>query len=485
MTIAYAKRNPLAILTIPKSVSTKLEAVLNLPFTNARNENNPNNEADPNEETNTKERNTNWRDTINLEHVDDQDLRARILIVLSKHEDMWTSGRLGEIAVREHRIELTDGTKPIRSMPHRQRPATSTEAEGEIRKMVDAGVIEPATSEWTSPNVLVPKKDGALRFCVDYRRLFAKTIPDAYPLPRIDDCLDSLGDAEIFTALYCNAGYWQVPLSLEDCEKTTFSSYLGTFRYTQITFGLRNTPATSQRPLDIILSGVRWQSCLIYLDDVIVFSRTTEDHLRHVDEILTLLRNAGVTKYAFFQPRVDYLRHVITPGRLSVATENTKSFTPVTFPKNTTQLRSFLGATNVYRRFVAGYSGIARPLNGMLRKDAEPDWDWPTPDQLESFETLKRKLVTPPTLGLPKTNKPYMNDTDTSAYQPGATLLQKQDETKNEWTPIGYWSKTLTDTERNCSTTERECYSVVWAVNMLRTYIEGETFTVRTDHDAL
>ena len=160
MTIAYEKRSPLAILTIPKNVSTKLEAVLNLPFTNAKNEENPNNEADPNEETTTKQRNTNWRDTINLEHVDDQDLRTRILTMLSKHEDMSTSGRLGEIAGTDHRIKPTDGTKPIRSMLYRQGPATRTKAEHEIRKMLDAGVLEPATSEWASPIVLVPKKDG-------------------------------------------------------------------------------------------------------------------------------------------------------------------------------------------------------------------------------------------------------------------------------------------------------------------------------------
>ena len=267
MTIADAKRNPLAIFTIPKNVSTKIEAALNLPFTNAKNEDNPNNEAHPNEEMNTKERNTNWRDTLNLEHVDDQDLRMRIFTMLTKQEDMWTSGRLGEIAATEHRIEITDGTKPIRSMPYRHGPATSTKAEHEISKILDAGVIEPATSEWASPIVLVPKKDGSLRFCVDYRRLNAKTIPDAYPLPRIDDCLDSLGDAEIFTTLDCNAGYWQVPEALEDREKTTFTAYLGTFRYIRMPFGLRNALATFQRALDIILSGVRWQSCLIYIDD--------------------------------------------------------------------------------------------------------------------------------------------------------------------------------------------------------------------------
>jgi len=132
--------------------------------------------------------------------------------------------------------------------------------------MLDAGVIEPASSEWASPIVLVPKKDGSLRFCVDYRRLNAKTVVDSYPLPRIDDCLDSLGDAAIFTTLDCNAGYWQVPVAPEDRDKTTFTSYLGTYRYVRMPFGLRNAPATFQRALDIVLSGVRWQACLIYLD---------------------------------------------------------------------------------------------------------------------------------------------------------------------------------------------------------------------------
>ena len=172
---------------------------------------------------------------------------------------------------------------------------------------------------------------------------------------------------------------------------------------------------------------------------------------------------------------------MITPGKLAVTTENTKSFVHAQFPRNTTQLRSFLGAANVYHRFVTGYSGIARSLNAMLRKDAEPDWDSPTKDELEAFETLKRKLVAPPILGLPKANRPYMIDTDASAYQLGATLLQQQ----NEWTPIGYWSKMLTDCERNYSTMERECFSVVWAVTTLRPYIEGLKFTIRTNHDAL
>ena len=249
--------------------------------------------------------------------------------MLTKHADMWTTGRLGEITATEHQMTLETGTKPIRSMPYRQGPSMRTKADAEIRRMRDAGVIEPSTSEWASPFVLVPKKDGSIRFCVEYRRANAKKVPDSHPLPQIDDCLDSLGDAEIFTTLDRNAGYWQVPVATEDHDKTTFTSYLGTFVYRRMPFGLRNAPATFQHALDIILSGVRWQSGLICLDDVIVFSWTTDEHLRHFDEILTLLIRAGITlkltKCSFFQPKVDYLGQVITPGKLSVATKNRKS----------------------------------------------------------------------------------------------------------------------------------------------------------------
>ena len=259
-------------------------------------------------------------------------------------------------------------------MPYREGRAIREKTAAEIRKMLDAGVIEPATSEWASPIFRVPKKDCSLRFRVDYRRLNAKSVAGAYPLPRIDDCLDSLGDAQIFTTLDCNAGYWQAPVAPEDRDKTTFTSYLGTYRYVCMPFGLRNAPAALQRALDIILSEVRWQTCPIYLDDVIVFSKDSETHLRLVKEVLRLLRRTGVAlklrKCSFFQPKVYYLGDVITPGKLSVAVDNSNAFAKVVFPRTVTQLRSFLGAANVYRRFVQRYSDIARPLNSMLRKDA-------------------------------------------------------------------------------------------------------------------
>ena len=183
MTIAYAKRNPLAILTVPVEVSTKFEAVLNLPFTKTTANESPENKPTNTNGTDEPTKPTDWRDTIDLGHIDNNEMLTKILSMLTKHEDMWTTGRLGEITSTELRITLETGTKPIRSMPYLQGSAMRTKAEAEIRKMRDAGVIEPATSEWASPIVLVPKKDGSLRFCVDYRRLNAKTVLDAYPLP--------------------------------------------------------------------------------------------------------------------------------------------------------------------------------------------------------------------------------------------------------------------------------------------------------------
>lgn len=276
-----------------------------------------------------------WETGVDLGHVPDAALRSTIMEMLRKHAKMW-DGSLGSINVTEHRIDLEPGTRPMRSMPYRQGPARRAVVRDQIDTMLRAGVIEPATAEWASPVVLVPKKDRTLRFCVDYRRLNAKTVPDTYPLPRMDDCIDSLGEAGIFSTLDCNSGYWQIPVAPEDRDKTTFTSYLGTFRYRRMPFGLRNAPATFQRALDIVLSGLRWQICLVYLDDVIVYSRTAEEHLGHLDRVLSLLRGAGISlklpKCHFFQEKVDYLGHVVTPGKLAVAQRNADAFKTAKFP---------------------------------------------------------------------------------------------------------------------------------------------------------
>ena len=430
-----------------------------------------------------------WREKLKLEHVDER-MRTEIMAMLERHQHMWAKNRLGEISATEHRIELKDGTTPIRQQAYRQGLKRRQQTEAAVKQMLDAGVIEPANTEWASPVVLAPKPDGSQRFCVDYRKLNMETVADAYPLPRADDCLDSLGGADIFTTLDCNSGYWQIPVAERDRDKTAFTTHMGLFRYLRMPFGLRNAPATFQRALDIILSGVKWQTCLIYLDDVIVFGKSTEQHLKDVDEVLTLLGDAGVSlkirKCEFFQPRVNYLGHVITPGKLSIATNRVAGFEKAKFPENKPIMRSFLGAANYYRRFIRSFAGLARPLNAMLKQEHPSVYGDPTAEQMTAFEALKQALLHPPILALPILGLPLMLDTDASAYQLGAALLQQRDPTDDKtWEPIGFYSKTLTAPERNYSATERECYAVVWGVTTLRPYVEGQKFVVRTDHDAL
>jgi Reverse transcriptase (RNA-dependent DNA polymerase) len=211
--------------------------------------------------------------------------------------------------------------------------------------MLKAEVIESATSEWASQFVLVAKPDGSTRFCVDYRKLNAITVRYSYPLPRMDECIDSLGDAKIFTTLDCNSGYWQIPVRPEDRENTIFTSHEGLYWFLRMPFGLRNAPATFQSFVDITLSGLTWKSCLVYLDDIIIFQKTPAEHMAHPDAVLHRLYRAGLTlnltKCHFFKDEVDYLGHVIRPGQISVAEKNTAALKDMTHPTTQTELRSF------------------------------------------------------------------------------------------------------------------------------------------------
>jgi hypothetical protein len=213
---------------------------------------------------------------------------------------------------------------------------------------------------------LVPKRDGGMRFCVDYRKLKNLTERDVYPLPRLDECIDSPGDAVVFSTLDANSGYWQVSMHPCDRDKNTLTCHVGIFRFKRIPFGLRNAPSTFQRAMDVILSGVHWQKYLCYLDDIIVFSSSMESHVEDLDKVLSLLRDAGVSlrldKCHFFRRRANYLGHVIEPGKLSVQATKVDNILKAKLPRTKTELRAFLGICNVYRRFVPKFETIAAPL---------------------------------------------------------------------------------------------------------------------------
>ena len=412
--------------------------------------------------------------------------RPRILEFLDPFQSMW-DGHLGEIHHVKHRIELKEGAKPVFQPPYRAGPDKREKERAEIQKMLDMDVIEEAECEWASPVVFAPKPDGTLRFCVDYRRLNAMTVRDSYPIPRMDECIDSLGDANVFTTLDANCGYWQIEIDEDDRDKTAFTSHWGLFRFKRMPFGLKNAPGTFQRAADVILSKVKWQTALVYLDDVIVYSKTYEEHFEHLRTVLDLLKNAGVSlklkKCHFFQKSCDYLGHKIGPGKLEVAQKCRDAIRKAIPPKNVSELRSFLGLCNVYRRFVEAFARKAAPLTKKLQKDQPFDFGELTLEETEAYEQLRDSMISPPVLALPKAGKTYVLDTDACNYQLGCVLMQEQDDGSHR--PIGYWSRSLTKAEKNYSTTEKECLAIVWAVLTLRPYLEGNRFTLRTDHHSL
>lgn len=414
-------------------------------------------------EENKEANNSNPLDNIDLNDAPPH-LHSQIKDMLAKHGKMW-DGTLGVIHATEHAIVAPEGTVPIRAQPYRTGAFKQAIIMDQINKMLKLKVVKPSHSAWASPVVIVPKKYGKARSCVDYRRLNNITKKDAYPLPRMEDCLDSLGDAKVFTSLDCTAGYWQVSMRKEDQKKTALTSHYGIFEWTTMPFGLTNAPATFQRALNIILSGLKWQICLVYLDDVIIFSSSAEQHIKDVDQVLKRLREAGVTlnleKCKWFTLEVEYLGHTITPGELHVLNKNTGALRVANFPTTKTQMNSFLGMCNVYRRFVQDFTKRARRLNALTKKDVPPDLPPPSPEEQASFEDLRGALVNSLILALPKVGRHLTLDVDASAYQLGCTLLQEDENGKHQ--PLGSWSRGLLPAELNYSTTERECLGIVWA----------------------
>jgi hypothetical protein len=425
-----------------------------------------------------------WWTQVDSDHLS-SDEQQQLRDILERQSDMW-NGRLGTIRGVFHRIDTGDHA-PVHLQPRRAGPAAREVERAEVEKMLEADVIERSEAEWSAPVVLVSKADGSTRFCVDYRALNAITKRDVYPLPRLDECVDSLGAAQYFTTLDANSGYWQIPLDEASRDKTSFTCHAGFYRFKRMPFGLVNAPASFQRAMDIILAGVRWNCALVYLDDVVIYSRTFAEHMRHLDQVLGLLRKANVTlklrKCRFAAREVDYLGHTIKPGRLQMQDAKVAALKGVRRPTTKTELRSFLGLANVYRRFVSGFARIAKPLTDLTKDEVPPLLPSWTAEQVGAFEELKRVLARPPVLALPSYDREFVLDTDASGHQVGCVLQQRGDD--GALHPIGFWSRVLNDQESRYSTTEREALAIVWAARTLRHYLEGRRFRVRTDHRAL
>lgn len=397
--------------------------------------------------------------------------------IFTKH-DKTTAARTSV----KHRINTGDHG-PINQRAYRVSATERHIIREEVQKMLDEGIIQPSESPWSSPVVLVRKKDGSWRFCVDYRKLNAITKKDVYPLPRIDDTLDCLKGAKFFSSMDLCSGYWQIEVDEADREKTAFITPEGLYEFKVMPFGLCNAPATFERMMDNLLRHFKWIMCLCYLDDIIVFSATFEEHITRLRTVMKCILEAGLIlnpkKCLFAAREVKILGHLVSSSGIRPDPDKVKAVADFPTPKNVHDIRSFLGLCSYFRRFIKGFCYLAEPLQLLLKSDAKFYWG---PKEVEAFNNLRKALTSDPVLGMYDESYPTEIHTDASGYGIGAVLVQIQNDVEKV---IAYASRTLTKPERNYSTTERECLAVVWAINKFRPYLFGRHFTVVTDHHSL
>ncbi|XP_067293545.1 uncharacterized protein [Pseudorasbora parva] len=393
------------------------------------------------------------------------------------------STRPGQTNVIQHDIRTPPGVI-VRQRPYRVPEARRQAIEDEICEMLKLGVIEPSRSAWSSPIVMVPKPDGTLRFCNDFRRLNEVSEFDGYPMPRVDELLERLGRARYITTLDLTKGYWQVPLTNSAKEKTAFSTPSGHWQYRTLPFGLHGAPATFQRMMDILLRPHQAYAAA-YLDDVVIHSETWQDHLERLRRVLLELRRAGLTanprKCHLALAEAQYLGFRVGRGLIQPQQRKVDAILTAPRPETKTQVRAFLGLAGYYRCFIPNFSSLASPLTDLTRKGQPEKVKWD--DALDkTFRAIKTSLTTEPVLRAPDFNCPFLLQTDASDTGLGAVLSQVQE---GEEHPVTYISRKLTPAETRYAAVEKEALAIKWAVLELRYYLLGRRFTLMTDHAPL
>ena len=424
---------------------------------------------------------------------------AKRLLTKYKHVFAKSDSDLGCTNLITHEIPLLEEA-PVRQ-PYRRIPPSQYEAVREhIKQLLDSQVIRESCSPYSSPIVLVAKKGGGLRMCVDYRQLNAKTRKDAYPLPRIEESLDALTGAKWFSTLDLASGYNQVPMAEADRAKTAFCTPFGLFEFNRMPFGLCNAPGTFQRLMERMFGNQRFQSVLLYLDDIIVFSSTVHQHLERLEEVFFRLDQQGLkaklSKCHFFQKQVKYLGHVVSEQGVATDPEKLAAVREWKRPSHLAELRSFLGFASYYRRFVESFAKLAAPLHHLVTRLSGPSKKGKTPKTPLSdfwdehceraFIALREGLTTAPVLAYADFQKPFILETDASHGGLGAVLSQDHDGKRR---PIAFASRGLKPTERNMdnySSMKLEFLALKWAVTeKFREYLLGNKVTVYTDNNPL
>jgi hypothetical protein len=408
---------------------------------------------------------------------------AEATSLFNEYAELFRTDIIGTSKTCTHKIELTDPI-PIKQMPRRVSQAQYNIMCEQIEDMLKKGVIRPSHSPWASPVVLVSKKNGDYRFCVDYRKLNDKTVPDAFPLPHVQDILDALKGAKLFATLDLCSGYWQIKMHDSDIPKTSFVIPHGQYEYLKMSFGQRNASATFQRCMTELLRPLLYRGVLVFIDDITVYASTIPELLDRLSKVFKLIKEEGLTfnpkKCVFFEKEVVVLGHQVSPEGIKPLKDKVKAIEEWREPMNKKGVRSFLGTASYYRQYVPDFAKIAAPLHKLTGKSTK--WQW-TEREIEAFNRLKLVLQEAPVLKLFDPHKPIFIDCDASNYAIGSILVQP-DNDGNEH-PVAYFSRCLTRAECNYCVTRKELLAVLASLRHWRHYVMGARVIVRTDHSSL
>ena len=422
------------------------------------------------------------------------DYRETVLTFLKKNSDRLASSDLD--LGRTKTIEMTIDTgdhPPIRLKPYRGSLKNREVIDKAVDDMLKADIIRPSTSSWNFPVVTVEKRTKnsdctiteSKRFCVDFRKLNAvikKKSYYSYPLPRIDDLLALLGKGNVFSTLDLRSGFWNIPLAERDKEKTAFVCHKGIFEHNVMPFGLNNSPSVFQSLMNIVLKGLE-NFAVAYLDDILIFSRTPQEHMKHLQIVFDRLRahdlKLKISKCSFLQNETSYLGFRITPAGIQPDENKVKAIRHMPPPKTVREARSFLGLISFYRRFVPNFSKIAEPIIDLTKKYSRFKW---TNECQSSFEYLKDSLTVVPLLGYPDPDLPYILYTDASDTCIGACLVQVHNDQE---VPVYFLSHKLSKSAQKWSVVEKEAFAINYSLQKLHFYLHGANFIIRTDHKPL
>ena len=379
----------------------------------------------------------------------------------------------------EFQIELVPGAAPVAKAPYRLAPSEMMELSEQLKELSDRGFIRPSSSPWGAPVLFVKKKDGSFRMCIDYRELNKLTVKNRYPLPRIDDLFDQLQGSSVYSKIDLRSGYHQLRVREEDIPKTAFRTRYGHYEFQVMPFGLTNAPAVFMDLMNRVCKPYLDKFVIVFIDDILIYSRDEEEHAKHLRIILELLKKeelyAKFSKCDFWISTVQFLGHVINSQGIHVDPAKIEAVKDWTSPTNPTEIRQFLGLAGYYRRFIEGFSKISKPLTKLTQKNEKFSWG---EKEESAFQLLKQKLCEAPILALPEGSEDFIVYCDASYHGLGAVLMQRSK-------VIAYASRQLKKHEENYTTHDLELGAVVFALKLWRHYLYGTKCTIFTDHKSL